>query len=75
MANSELATTIAQAVQESLEAYSGAMTTAEILAALEADEAALEGMTDRVYDSTTTSLDDIPATASRGHGLVVLRED
>ena len=50
MANSELATTIAQAVQESLEAYSGAMTTAEILAALEADEAALEGMTDRVYD-------------------------
>ena len=75
MANSELANTIAQAVQESLEAYSGAMTTAEILAALEADEAALEGMTDRVYDSTTTSLDDIPATASRGHGLVVLRED
>ena len=75
MANSELANTIAPAVQESLEAYSGAMTTAEILAALEMDEAVLESMTDKIYDSTTTSLDDIPATASRGHGLVVLRED
>ena len=75
MANSELANTIAQAVQESLEAYSGAMTTTELLATLEADEAVLEGMTDKVYDSITTSLDDIPATASRGYGLVVLRED
>ncbi len=75
MANSELANAIAQAVQESLEAFSSAMTTTEVLHALEMDEAVLESMTDKVYDSTTNTLDDIPATARRGHGLVVLRED
>ncbi len=70
-----LANTIAQAVQESLEAYAGALQTSEVLASLEQDELRLEAQTQKVYDSTTTTLDDIPETAARGHGLVVLRKD
>ncbi len=68
-----LANVIAQAVQDSLEAYSGARQTSEFLASLEQDELLLESQTQRIYDSTTTSLDDIPQAAARGHGLVVLR--
>ena len=70
-----LANVIAQAVQDSLEAYTGAQHTAEFLASLEQDELLLEAQTQRIYDSTTTSLDDIPETAARGHGLVVLRNN
>jgi len=75
MADASIAQTISQAVQDALEAHAGAIATQDRLNVLAAELGNLEVLTTRVYLSTTTTLDDIPETAARGRGLVVLRED
>lgn len=72
MADASIAQTISQAVQDALEAHSGAIATQDRLNVLAVELGNLEVLTTRIYMSTTTTLDDIPETAARGRGLVVL---
>ena len=74
MADASIAQTISQAVQDALEAHAGAIATMDQLNLLAVQLGNLEVLTNRIFLSTTTSLDDIPETAGRGRGLVVLTD-
>jgi len=72
MADTSIAQTIARAVEDAMAAHSGAIATMDQLNILAVQLGNLEVLTNRIYLSTTTSLDDIPEAAARGRGLVVL---
>ena len=72
MADTSIAQTIARAVEDAMAAHSGAIATMDQLNILAVQLGNLEVLTNRIYLSTTTSLDDIPEAVARGRGLVVL---